>query len=219
MAKGDAKALGDGYRSALRGALSSLDPANLLALRAEIQVVGRWLEAHGHAGPMRSAEAALDAVTRFYRFSEEIGGFTASNRAARAASVFDLASVGILAVENVLSAEKPGLMRFLMSGLSEGLMFLASRQYVGGSEAVLTATYRTHALAVQDALWSLASDFRDLEKLGAIREARTAIDGLFAKFEEPGVPVATKVALLHQLYGLVAIIRCARLLEELRALR
>ena len=219
MGKGDVRVLAEGYQVALRDALSSLDPSSLLALRGEIHVVARWLETHDHADAKRSAEAALDAVTRFYQFGEEIGGFKASNRGAETASVFDLASVGILAIENVLSSEKRTLMRFLMSGLSEGLMFLGSRQYVAGSEAVLTATCRMHALAVQDALWSLASDFRDLEKLDAIREARAAIDGLFAKFDEPAVPVATKVALFHQLYGLVAIIQCARLLEEVRSLR
>lgn len=94
-------------------------------------------------------------------------------------------------------------------------MFLGSRQYVAGSDAVLRATYHAHALAVRDALWSLATDFRDPESLGSIREARGAIDVLFAKFDEPSVPVGTKVALLQQLYGLVAIVRCAKLAEDL----
>jgi hypothetical protein len=163
-----------------------------------------------------SADTALEAVSRFYHFSQEIGGFAASTRAAEAASLFDLASVGILAVENVVTAEKRSVMRFLMSGLSEGLMFLGSRQYISGSDAVLRATYRAHALAVQDALWSLATDFRDLEGLESIREARGAIDALFAQIDEPSVALGTKVALLQQLYGLVAIVRCAKLAEDLR---
>ena len=219
MAKGDAKALAEGYQSVLRSALSSLDSSSLLSLRREIQVVLRWLEARGHEDAVQSAEGALDAVTSFYRFGQEVGGFGASNRAARSARLFDLASVGILAVENVLSSEKGTLMRLLMSALSEGLMFLGSRQYVAGSEAILTATYRSHVLVVQDALWALASDFRDLGSLEAIREARTAIEALFVRLDEADVPIATRVALLHQLYGLVAIIRCAKLLEDVRAVR
>jgi len=97
-------------------------------------------------------------------------------------------------------------------------MYLGSRQYVAGSDAVLQATYRAHAVDVQDALWSLATDFRDPESLGSIREVRAAIDALFAKFDEPGVPLGTKLALLQQLYGLVAIVRCAKLLVDLRNL-
>jgi hypothetical protein len=219
MARRDAKALAEGYQSVFREVLSSLESASLLSLRQETQVVLRWAEARGEEDAVRSARRALDAVTSFYQFGQEVGGFSASNRMARNASVFDLASVGILAIENVLSSEKQTLMRLLMSSLSEGLMFLGSRQYVAGSEAILMATYRAHALAVQDALWALASDFRDLTSLEAIREVRASIDALFARLGEPEVPVATKVALLHQLYGLVAIIRCAKLLDDLRTIR
>ena len=218
MAKGDAKALVEGYHAALRELLSRFDASSLVQLRGELQVVSRWLEVQKEMDLKRTSDAALEAVSKFYQFGLEIGGFSASTKAAEKASFYDLASVGILAAENVLTAEKKRLMRFLMSGLSEGLMFLGSRQYVIGSGAVLDASYRTHALAVQDALWSLATDVRDPENLGSIREARAAIDALFAKFEEPGVPLGTKLALLYQLYGLVAIIRCAKLLEGLRAL-
>ncbi|HKX18250.1 MAG TPA: hypothetical protein VJT33_09610, partial [bacterium] len=129
-----------------------------------------------------------------------------------------LASVGVLAIENVLTAEKPSLIRFLMSGLSEGLMFVGSRQYVAGTEAVLQSIYRSHALAVQDSLWSLAADFRDPETLDSIREVRAAIGTLFEKVDERGVPLGAKLSLLHQLYGLVAVIRCATLVDDLRRL-
>lgn len=218
MAKGDANALLEDYRVTLRECLMDLNPTSLLRLRGELQVVSRWSEVQKRVPLRKTADAALDAVSRFYHFGQEIGGFTASTRSAERASFFDLASVGVLGVENVLSAEKASLMRFLMSGLSEGLMFLGSRQYVAGSQAVLQATYRAHAIAVQDALWSLATDFRDPDSLVSIREAREAIDSLFAKFDEPGVPLGTKVALLQQLYGLIAIVRCAKLLEDLRVI-
>src|SRR5205823_815973 len=70
--------------------------------------------------------------------------------------------------------------------------------------------------AVRDGLWSLATDFRDLESLASIRAARAAIDDLFVKFDDPGVALATRLALLYQLYALVAVIRCAKLFEDLR---
>jgi hypothetical protein len=212
----DGRALLEGYRAVLRDSLSGPTPSGLIKLRGELQVVARWLDVRKKEALRCSADAALDAVSRFYHFGQEIGGFAASTRAAERASFFDLASVGILAAENVLTAEKRSLMRLLMSGLSEGLMFLGSRQYVAGTDAVLRATYQAHALAIRDALWSLATDFRDPESLVSIREARGAIDALFAKFDEPGVPLGTKVALLQQLYGLVAIVRCAKLAEDLR---
>lgn len=218
MSKADASALVAGYRSTLAAYLSRPDPVSLMKVRGELQVISRWLEVHDKASPKERADAALDAVTRFSQFGVEIGGFASSTRSAESASMFDLASVGVLAIENVVTAEKASLMRLLMSGLSEALMFLGSRQYVAGSEAVFRAIWRTHGIAVQDALWSLAADVRDPESLDAIREVHTAIDALFAKFDDPSVPMATRVSLLHQLYGLVAIVRCAKLLEDLQGL-
>ncbi len=218
MAKGDAVALADSYRAALQAALSRFDEPSMLRLRGDLQVVSRWLEAQGKPNPAKSAAAALEAVSRFYSFGVEVGGFSASNKAADRASLYDLASVGVLGIENVLTSERKSLMRFLMSGLSEGLMYLGSREYVRGSTSVLEATYKAHALHVRDALWALAMDFRGSEDLGSIQEAREAIDTLFAKFDDPSVPVPAKVSLLYQLYGLVAIVRCAQLLEDLREL-
>lgn len=218
MAKGDAVELVEGYRAAFRDCLIQMNEPSLLHLRGELQVLIRWLETHKDAKQVDAAEKALDAVSHFYSFGVEIGGFQRSSKSANQASLFDLASVGVLGIENILTAENRSLMRYLMSGLSEGLMFLASRQYVAGSEAVLEGTYKSHSLQVRDGLWALAKDFRSTEDLAAIREARDAIDALFAKMNEPGVPLQPRVSLLHQLYGLIAIVRCAQLAEELRGL-
>ena len=218
MPPGDAAELVEGYRSAFRDCLVRINEPSLLHLRGELQVMARWLEAQNDAKRAEAAGNALGALSRFYAFGVEIGGFERSTKAANQASVFDLASVGVLAVENVLTAESRSLMRYLMSGLSEGLMFLASRQYVAGSESVLEGIYKSNALEVRDALWSLARDFRSSEDLASIRQAREAIDALFAKMDSPQVDLHAKVSLLHQLYGLVAIVRCAQLLEDLRGL-
>lgn len=218
MAKGDAAGLVEGYRVTLQDALVTIDEASLLRLRGELQVVVRWLESADGGARTEAARKALDAVSHFYTFGVEIGGFERSSERASQASLFDLASVGVLGIENILTAENRSLMRYLMSGLSEALMFLASRQYVAGSQAVLEGTYKSNALAVRDALWSLASDFRSTEDLPAIRETREAIDALFAKLEDPGGPIHAKVSALHQLYGLVVIVRCAQLLDELKPL-
>ncbi len=215
MAKGEAKALLEGYRAALREVLSRFDEPSVRRLRGEIQVAVRWLAAREDVLRSKAAQAALDAVTRLYQFGAEIGGFTSSRKAAERASLFELGSIGILAAENVLTAEKITPMRLLMSGLSEGLTFLSSRQYVHGSNALLEATYRTHSVLVEDALWELASDLRGRGNLAAIREANAAIESLLTKLEDAVVPVGTKVAVVHEVYALIAIARCIRLLDAL----
>lgn len=218
MAQRDAADLVEGYRIAFRDCLLRINEPSLLHLRGELQVIVQWLEARKDGPRTEAAQKALDAISHFYSFGVEIGGFERSSKTANQASLFDLASVGVLGIENVLTAENRSLMRYLMSGLSEGLMFLASRQYVAGSNAILEGTYKANALSVRDALWSLARDFRSTEDLDSIRQAREAVDDLFSKLDAPEVDLHTKVALLVQLYGVVAIVRCAQLHEDLRGL-
>ena len=161
---------------------------------------------------------ALDALSRFYALGVEIGGYQRSSKTANQASMFDRASIGVLGIENVLTSEDRSPMRYAMSGLSEGLTFLASRQYVAGSAAMREGTYRSNSLSVRDGLWALAKDFRSTEDLAAIRGAQEAIDVLFAQLDEPSAPLHARVGLLRQLYGLITIVRCAELLQELRGL-
>src|SRR2546429_5493661 len=96
----DANALVESYRTAFRECLSDLRPASLLKLRGELQVVIRWLEVQKQDSLQATGEAAVDAVSRFYQFGQEIGGFSASRRAAGTAGYFYLVSVGGLAVWN-----------------------------------------------------------------------------------------------------------------------
>ena len=107
-----------------------------------------------------SVERALAAVTRFHAFASEVKGFVVSRDLSQKASLFDIGSIGILAVENVLTAERKSLFRIMMSGLSGGLAFAASRQYIYGSTAVLDALYRTNSAALYDDLWALATEIR-----------------------------------------------------------
>jgi len=212
--RGEISRLADGVRVGLKDALSRFDEPSFLRLRAELQIAASWLRDRKDAPRADAAESALLAVSRLYVFTAEIRGFAESRQAAETASVFDLGSVGILALENVLTSNVTP-MRVLMSGLAEGLMFLASRQYVRGSDAVLEATYRGHVLSLQDELWALAMEFREREGLDAIREARTTIDAVFRNLEQPSVPVATRVVTIQLLYGLAVVVRCVRLLETL----
>src|SRR2546430_11827740 len=119
-----ANALVESYRTAFRECLSDLRPASLLKLRGELQVVIRWLEVQKQDSLQATGEAAVDAVSRFYQFGQEIGGFAASVRSAGTARYFDLSPGGVLAIENILTAGRPRLMRVLLSGLSGGVMFL-----------------------------------------------------------------------------------------------
>src|SRR2546428_7475580 len=96
-----ANALVESYRTAFRECLSDLRPASLLKLRGELQVVIRWLEVRKQDSLQATGEAAVDAVSRFYQFGQEIGGFAASGQKGTAqlctspANRFPIASFGL----------------------------------------------------------------------------------------------------------------------------
>jgi hypothetical protein len=218
MPRGESAPLATALRGALRDAFTRFDEPALLRLRGELQIIARWSAERKDEDRAAAADRALQAVSRLYGFVVEVHGFRESRQAAEAASLFDLGSIGILAVENLLT-EKVTPMRLLMSGLAEGLMFMASRQYVRGSQSVLEATYRSHVLAIQDELWGLAMEFRDRDDVEALREARAKIDEVFRQLDDPGVPVATRVVVLEVLFAVVVIVRGARLLELVESRR
>src|SRR5256885_17270427 len=94
----DANALVESYRTAFRECLSDLSPASLLKLRGELQVVIRWLDVQKQDSLQATGEAAVDALSRFYQFGQEIGGFSGAGPSAGKARYIGLAPVCVLAL-------------------------------------------------------------------------------------------------------------------------
>ena len=216
MAKAEAAKLADSFRTVLGPAISKMDDAGLFALRSELSAIRAVVAGGTDMALASSVERALASVGRFHTFAAEVNGFVVSRDFSTKASLFDIGSIGVLAVENVLTAERKSLFRILMSGLSEGLAFVASRQYIYGSTAVLDALYRTNSAALYDDLWALAMEIRGPLDEKTAREVQLGLDGFFKQLAEPGVPVDRRVAAIYQMYGILVLVRCADLLKRLR---
>ena len=216
MAKSEAAKLADSFQAALASAIANMDDTALFALRSELSAIRAVALGGKDKGLSASVNAALAAVSRFHTFASEVKGFVVSRDFSKKASLFDVGSIGVLAVENVLTAERKSLFRLLMSGLSEGLAFVASRQYISGSTAVLDALYRTNSAALYDDLWSLASEIRGPLDETTAREVQQGLDGFFTRIADPGVPVDRRVAAIYQMYGILVLVRCADLLKRIR---
>lgn len=217
MAGRDAGKFAESFHTVLVSAIRKMDEEAAFRLRSEISAIRTALRG-GKADKeiATSADRALAAVGEFHRFAAEVKGFVVSREFSNKASLYDVASIGILAVENVLTAERASLLRILMSGLSEGLAFAASRQYVYGSTSILDSLYRTHSTQLYDELWSIAAEFRGPLDEKTVREVQTGLDGFFTSLASPGVHVDTRVAAVYQLYAIVVLVRCVDLLQRLR---
>ena len=215
LAKPEVAKLADSFRAALADALSQMDDAGLFRLRSELSAIRAVAEGGKDKSLSGSLERALAAVTKYHSFASEVKGFVVSRDFSSKASLFDIGSIGVLAMENVLTAERKSLFRLLMSGLSEGLAFAASRQYIYGSTAVLDGLYRTNSASLYDDLWALATEFRGPMDEKAAREVQAGLDGFFHQIAAPGVPVDVRVAAVYQMYGVLVLVRCADLVKRL----
>ena len=216
---GGREALVDGVRAKARLLGNRFDDEAVWALRSELLALHAYLRVHPRAAPSEKARASLDRTLDLaesaHGFSAELHGFLGQKGRSESASLYDLGSVGVLAIENILTADKVTLPRLLMSALSEGLMYLASRQYVAGSREVLEGLYRQHAATMYRELWALATDYRKSLREKDVREIQAAIDGFFGRLQGANVPPEARIAVLRQFYALLLTLRTSELLDAI----
>jgi len=207
-----------GLRAQARLLADRFDERAVSSLRSELLALDAYARANPKAfdaDAKRALERALHLAGEAHALAAELKGFTGQKERSEAASLLDLGSIGILGMENILTAEKVTLPRIVMSSLSETLMFLATRQIVAGSREVLGGLYRQHAAAMYRELWTLATDHRKTLTAKDIREIQAGIDGFFAQLEAEGVSVDGQIVVLRQFYALLLVLRVAELLEAL----
>lgn len=215
---GDLTAFGRGLRLHARAAGEGLEETAVWALRSDLLALDAYLRANPKASSAkvrRALDRAMELAATTHEFAAELRGFQSQKEHSEKASMFDLGAVGVLAVENVLTADKPNLARIVMSALSEALMYLASRQYVGGSAEVLRSLYRRNAASMHRDLWTLATDYRRGLSEKEIRGIQEEIDAFFRRLETDGVPVEARIAVLRQFYALLLTLRVSELLDAL----
>ena len=129
-------------------ALTSPTPAALWTLRADL------LE--GGASP---DDQALEIVGEFHAFLDRFATSTSSRDLNHLASKLDIGAIGGVVLEQLFESPnaKDLAMRVLTGGISEGLMVLASRQYVRAQEGELAALFREVAWTLYQRLWHWTS--------------------------------------------------------------
>lgn len=183
----------------------------LSALDAYVRTNPKAMKAKAH----RTLDRAVELAATAHAFASDLRGLQGQKEKSETASLFGLGSVGVLAIENVLTAEKVTVPRLLMSFLSEALMYFASRQYVAGSREVLAALYRQHAALLNRELWAIAADHRGKMTAKEVREVREIVDGFFSRLEAVDVSPEGRIAVLRMFYDFLLAIRLGELLETL----
>lgn len=182
--------------SALRRVLTEPTPEALWELRADLLERG--------ADPR---SPLVEIVGDFRAFLEDYRTATSARDLNHLASKLDISAVGGVVLEQIFERPEPKdlAMRILTGGISEGLMVLASRQYVRAAEGGLAALFRTTAWSLYQRLWEWTAEANPELEAG---QRRRLIDQLTRPLLDAELPNAGKAVLAGRLYQTLVLGRC-----------
>jgi hypothetical protein len=177
--------------SALRQVLTSPTPEALWDLRADL------LERDEDPGG-----EIFEIIDGFHGFLESFANLTSSRDLNHLASKLDISAIGGVLVEQLLERadHRDMAMRILTGGISEGLMVLASRQYVRAAEGDLSSLLREVAWVLYPLVWRwTAAANPDL----APEARRELIDRVIAAMRDDDVSLTARAVLAGRLFQIL----------------
>jgi hypothetical protein len=188
-------------QDAVRSMLRQPTPATLVALQGALLASDRHRE---------KLTATLKITERFHAYLSELESKLSARNYSELASRLDIGAIGMVALENIVAAEKENFWsRFLLGGAAEALMIAASRQYIKGWEVETRLVHTQAAWYLTEALWQTSIEMQpDL----APEERWQAIQSLLAPTYDSDVPAPDKAVLLGRIYQILLLTHLAPLL-------
>jgi len=179
--------------SALRQVLSSPTPGALWELRGDLLERG-----------VRPDAPLLEILGEFHAFLDRFATTTSSRDLNHLASKLDIGAVGGVVLEQLFEGCEPRdlAMRVLTGGISEGLMVLASRQYVRAQQGELAGIFRLTAWSLYRLLWRWAAAANP--ELAAT-DRRRLLDEVTTPLRGSDVPIEVKAVLAGRLFQVLVL--------------
>jgi hypothetical protein len=184
----------------LAAVLTSPTPAGLWHLRGDLLQT--------EVSPTASLWAVLD---RFFDFLNELSAHMSAHEYHQLASFLDVGAMGGVVIQNLLAAEVTTAelwQRLLVGGFSEGLLVLASRQYVKSAEAGMAGVYNTAAWYLYQELWQISAQLQP-ELSPATR--RQLVARLLDPIHQESVQGTVKAALIGRLFQVLLLVHLKKL--------
>ncbi len=178
-------------QTSLTAVLTHPSPDTLWQLRGDLFAIG-----------LTADSPIQDILDHFFDFLSHLSASADAHEYSKIASLMDIGAVGGVALENVIQSDSGAEMwkKFLAGSISEGLMVMASRQYIKAFRAEMATVYQSAAWFLYDALWQLSVKTQS-ELSPAVR--RQLIDNLLAPIHDDAVPEAVKIGLNGRLFQLL----------------
>jgi hypothetical protein len=190
-------------REAIGSILSQPAPGTLVVLQGTLLSSGQQGE---------GVDRALEVAGHFYAYLSELQSKISSRNYSELASRLDIGAVGVVALENILAARQDDFwQRLALGAMAEGLMVVASRQYIKGWDVETSLAHSHAAWYLAEALWKASTEMQPGLEPGRRWQA---IQALLAPAHDPEVPAPDKAVLLGRIFQILLITYLARLLPE-----
>jgi hypothetical protein len=169
---------------------------------------------HLHGVLLASLEekpAARDAdqlAREFYAYLSELESKMNARQYNELASRLDIGAIGVLALQDILFEHGSRWHNLLLGGAGEGLMVMASRQYVKAWEQELLSVQRRAAWYLYDVLWALSSAH---QAEMSPQERQALIEATLAPALDIDVPFDARMLLLMRLFQTLLLLQVAPL--------
>ena len=165
----------------------------ILALPTPEALIGLQGALLAFDGESQAREQALEITGHFYTYLSDLKSKLNARSYSEMASRLDIGAVGAVALENLLTANSEAFWKGLfLGGLAEGLMVVASRQYIKGWTAETALVQSQAAWYLAQALWRASTEMQP--KLQPERRWE-AIQALLAPAHDPKVSAPEKALL------------------------
>jgi hypothetical protein len=195
---------------ALLGVFSGPEPDDLIVLQEALLA----FPVSGQEKARVWQKQALELAGQFYTFLIQIQAKTSARSYNELASWLDVGAVGLVAFQRLTNREEVGLSDILTGLLAEGLMVLASRQYVKAWDEEAALIPKQSAWLLRQSLWELSQEFQpDLPA----DTRRDTIQQALAPALDSAVSPEVQLVLLGRLYQALLQVRCYLLLATTSA--
>ena len=145
-------------------------------------------------------------LNQFHLFLTEVTAHISSHEYSRLATVLDIGAVGSIALQNLIESDiSPTEMwkRLFAGVVGEGLMVLASHQYVKSAKAELLSVYQHAAWYLYQAHWHLS---KKMQPQLPADQRRQLLESLFAPLRNKEADDAIKIVLAVRLFQVLLLV-------------
>lgn len=149
-----------------------------------------------------------EVAREFYIYLSELQSKMTARQYNELASRLDIGSIGMLALQDIIIEQENLWKNLLLGGIGEGLMVLASRQYIKAWEQELKSVHRRAAWTLYGVLWQLSQQYQPEM---ASNERQALIETTLAPALDEETPFETKALMLLRLFQTVLLLLAAPL--------